>query len=44
VARAESYPLANFHLDPSSGLATIRQRFRQTGQERQTGQYDGPIA
>jgi len=38
VARAEAYPHAMFHLDPSNHLATIHQCHRQTGQD------DGPIA
>jgi len=32
VARAEAYLHAKFHLDPSNRLATIHQRYRQTGQ------------
>jgi len=37
VARAEAYPHAKFHLDPSNRLATIHQRcYRQTD--------NGPIA
>ena len=32
VARAEAYVHAKFHLDPSNHLATIHQRYRQTGQ------------
>jgi len=49
MAMAEAYLLANFHLGPSSRLATIYQRHRQTdrptdrqtdrtGQTGQTGQ------
>ena len=37
MARAEAYLQAKFHLDPSNHLATIHQRYRQTGQtDRQT--------
>jgi len=36
VARAEAYLHAKFRLDPSNRLATIHQRHRQTGQDRQT--------
>jgi len=36
-------PCANFHLDPSSRLATIHQRYRQTGQDRQIGQRSDSI-
>jgi len=36
VPRAEAYLRAKFHLDPSNRLATIHQRYRQTGQDRQT--------
>jgi len=32
VARAEAYLHVKFHLDPSNRLATIHQRYRQTGQ------------
>ena len=32
--RAEAYLRAKFHLDPSNRLATIYQRYRQTGQDR----------
>jgi len=32
MARAEAYLHATFHLDPSNSLATIHQRYRQTGQ------------
>jgi len=32
VARDEAYLRAKFHLDPSNRLATIHQRYRQTGQ------------
>jgi len=35
VARAEAYLRAKFHLDPSNRLATVHQRYRQTGQDRQ---------
>jgi len=38
VARAEAYPHAKFHVDPSNRLATVHQRHRQTGQDRQ--RYD----
>jgi len=31
-------PHAKFYLDPSNRLATIHQRYRQTGQDRQTGE------
>ena len=37
MARAEAYPQAKFHLDPSNRLATMHQRHRQ---DRQTGQTD----
>ena len=43
MARAEAYLHAKFHLDPSSRLATIHQRHRQTdriGQTDRTGQTD----
>ena len=40
MARAEAYPHAKFHLDPSNRLATIHQRHRQTGQ---TGQRTDSI-
>ena len=36
MAGAEVYLHAKFHLDPSNCLATIHQRHRQTGQDRQT--------
>jgi len=36
VARAEAYLHSKFHLDPSNRLATIHQRYRQTGQTGQT--------
>jgi len=37
VARAETYLRAKFHLDPSNGLATVFQRYRQTDRHyRQT--------
>jgi len=38
VARAEAYLQAKFHRDPSNGLATIHQRYRQTHRhtDRQT--------
>jgi len=32
VAMAEASLRAKFHLDPSNRLATVHQRFRQTGQ------------
>jgi len=32
MARAEAYLHAKFHLDPSNRLATIHQRYSQTGQ------------
>jgi len=35
VARADAHLHAKFHLDPSNRLATIHQRYRQTGQDRQ---------
>ena len=39
VARAEAYLHAKFHLDSSNRLATVHERYRQTGQtDRQTGQ------
>jgi len=41
MTRAEAYLHANFHLDPSIRLATIHQRYRQTGQHRQDS---SPIA
>ena len=34
--RVEAYLQAKFHLDPSNRLATVHQRYRQTGQDRQT--------
>jgi len=37
VASAEAYLHAKFHLDPSNRLATVHERYRQTGQtDRQT--------
>jgi len=33
VARAEAYLHARFHLDPSNRLATVHERYRQTGQQ-----------
>ena len=45
VARGEAYQHANFHIDPSNGLATVHERHRQTyrqGTDRQTD--NGPIA
>ena len=36
VAKAVAYLLAKFHLDPSSRLAAIHQRYRETGQDRTT--------
>jgi len=41
VARAEIYLRAKFHLDPSNRLATIHQRHRQTGQDRQRSDIIG---
>ena len=41
MATAESYLHAKFHLDPPHRLATVHQRYRQTGQDRQD---NGPIA
>ena len=35
VAGAEACLRAKFHLDPSSHLATVHRRYRQTGQDRQ---------
>jgi len=35
MARAEAYPHAKLHLDPSNRLATVHERYRQT--HRQTG-------
>jgi len=32
VARAEAYLHAKFHIDPSNRLATVHERYRQTGQ------------
>jgi len=41
VARAEAFLNAKFHLDPSNRLATVHERYRQTGRrDRQTGQTD----
>jgi len=37
AARAEAYLCAKFHLDPSNCLATVHQRYRQTGQDRPHG-------
>jgi len=36
VAKAEAYLRAKFHLEPSNRLATVHQRHRQIGQDRQT--------
>ena len=50
VARAEAYLHAKFHLDPSNRLATVHQRYRQTGQADKTDRTgqdiygNGPIA
>ena len=38
VARAEAYLRAKFYLDSSNRMATIHQRYRQTGQIGQTEQ------
>ena len=38
VARDEAYLHAKFHLVPSNRLATVHERYRQTGQD------NGPIA
>jgi len=35
--QGETYLRAKFHLDPSNSLATVHERYRQTGQ---TGQID----
>ena len=35
MARAEAYLHTKFHLDPSNRLATVQERHRQTGQDRQ---------
>ena len=35
MARAEAYLRAKFRLDPSNSLATVHERYRQTGQDRQ---------
>ena len=44
MARVDAYLLAKFHLAPSNRLATIHQRYRQTGQrDRQTGQRSDSI-
>jgi len=43
--QGQAYLHAKFHLDPSNRLATIHQRYSQTGQTDRTGQTDkGPIA
>jgi len=42
VARAEAYPHAKFHLDPSNHLATVYERYRQTDRTDRTD--NGPIA
>jgi len=42
VAYANAYLRTKWHLDPSSRLATIHQRYRQT--ERQDRTDNGPIA
>jgi len=42
VARVEAYLRAKFHLDPSNRLATVDQRYRQTGQT--DGQTDKTTA
>ena len=39
MARTEAYLHAKFHLDPSNRLATMHERYRQTGQTD-----NGPIA
>jgi len=43
VARAKAYLRAKFHLDPSNRLATIHQHYRQTEQDRETGQWSNSI-
>jgi len=43
---AKAYLRAKFHLDPSNGLATIHQRYRQTGETHRTdrtGQTDNGL-
>jgi len=37
---AETYLRTKWYTDPSNRLATIHQRYRQTGQTGQTGQTD----
>ena len=37
VARAEAYLHAKFHLDPSNGLATVHERYRQTDRQTDNG-------
>jgi len=44
VTWAEAYLRAKFHLDPSSRLATIQQRYRQTEQTGQDRQDNGLVA
>jgi len=45
MARAQAYPQAKFYFDPSNRLATIDQRYRQTGRQtdRQTAQRSDSI-
>jgi len=38
VARAETYTLAKFHLDPLNRLVTVDERHRQTDRQDRTGQ------
>ena len=41
VARADAYPHAEFHLDPSRRLATMHERHRQVRTDRQTDRQTG---
>jgi len=41
VAWTEAYLHAKFYPDPFSRLATIHQRYRQTGEDRQTDRQTG---
>ena len=40
---AEAYLHAKFHLDPSNRLATVHERYRQTGQTGQDRQTDNGL-
>jgi len=43
MAWAEAYLHTKWHLDPFNSLATIHQRYRQTGQTDRSGQTDNGL-